>query len=101
MLLSTNASEGIGFWAQLIQDVFACMANVKIPFAGGNVSIFTLVITVVLFNLFIIVLKTVLGTQLDYGMARDRKFKRDKQNAQKQKVRILQFPIFTNANLML
>lgn len=84
IILSTNASNGLGFWAELIQDVFACMANVKIPFGGGNVSIFTLVITVVLVNLFIIVLKTVLGTQVDAGYSRYTKYKADKRKAQAQ-----------------
>ena len=84
IILSTDASSGLGFWAELIQDIFACMANVKIPFGGGNVSIFTIAITVVLVNLFIIVLKTVLGTQVDSGYSRYTKYKADRNKTQSQ-----------------
>lgn len=61
MFLSTDALEVLGYIASMIQSVFSSMANIKIPFGGHNVSIFTIVITVVLFNLFIIVFRTIIG----------------------------------------
>lgn len=81
-LTQTNASDGLSALAELIKTVFGCMANVKIPFASGDISIFTIAITVVLLNLFIIILKTVLGTQLDMGIERHEKFVKDRKRAQ-------------------
>ena len=83
MYLTTNASDGLSALAELIRTVFGAMANVKIPFASGDISIFTIAITVALLNLFIIILKTVLGTQLDMGIERHSKYKKERNKANK------------------
>lgn len=77
MYLVTDALEVMGYIASMIQSVFASMANIKIPFGGHNVSIFTIAITIVLFNLFIIVFKTIIGSS---GGIRNSKTKQTNNN---------------------